>query len=283
MEIPMNTLNLSKKTIPQVLTIAGSDPGGGAGIQGDLKAIAANGGYALSVLTAVTAQNSLEMSSSFEIPLWMVEAQFQAILSDFKPLAAKTGMLSSRAIVEQVAQRLASSTIKHLVVDPVMLSKSGYALLKPDAIKIFISELLPLASLLTPNIPEAEVLAEMRIRTIAEAKDAARKIVSLGCPAVLVKGGHLPESPGCDILLEGDQLSLFKEGFIQTPHTHGTGCTYSAAIATRLALGHSLHDSVAQAKNYLTAAIKYAPGIGHGQGPLNHFYFLDGPIPLPEK
>jgi len=262
------------------LSIAGSDPGGGAGIQGDIKAIAANGGYGLSVLTAVTAQNSCEVSGLFEMPPWLIDAQMKAVLSDFKPLAAKTGMLSSKEIVKQVARLLAEAPIEHLVVDPVMCATDGRALLKPDALEALVAELLPLASLVTPNVPEAEVLAKMNIRTTQDAERAARKIARLGCQTVLLKGGHLAERPGCDILLEDQQILHFKEDFIKTRHTHGTGCTYSAAIATRLASGEALPKAIQHAKRYLTEAIRQAPGIGQGHGPLNHFYFLDVPHPL---
>lgn len=259
---------------PQVLTIAGSDPGGGAGIQGDIKTIEANGAYALSVLTSVTAQNTVKMTAAFDIPLRIIEAQLNAIFDDFDPLAIKTGVLSSKAIVVRIAHLLKKISIKHLVVDPVMISKSGYPLLNPEAVSVLISDLIPMASLLTPNIEEAERLTDLTIRTVSQAESAAKKIRKLGCHAVLIKGGHLSEAPGCDILFDGSRVKHFNEKFFDTPHTHGTGCGYSAAIATHLAKGKPLDQAVLDAKRYVTAAISHPLAIGHGQGPINHFYFL---------
>ena len=263
---------------PQVLTIAGSDSGGGAGIQADIKAIQANGAFAMSVLTSVTAQNTKAVTTAFDLPLRVIEAQFNAVFDDFDVAAVKTGMLSSKGIVKRVSLLLKQRPVRNLVVDPVMVSKSGYSLLKPDAVALVKSELIPLAVLVTPNIHEAELLAEMKIRTLCEAEEAARKIFTFGCRAVLIKGGHLPEQRGCDLLFDGEKTTVLRGEWIDTPHTHGTGCTYSAAIATHLARGKPIDQAVQSAKNYVTEAIRHALPIGHGHGPTDHFYFLTPPI-----
>lgn len=269
-----------RRSRPQVLTIAGSDSGGGAGIQADIKAIQANGAFAMSVLTSITAQNTKEVTAAFDLPLSIIEAQIDAVFDDFEVAAVKTGMLSSKEIVLKVASLLHSflsatgSQVPHLVVDPVMISKSGYSLLKPEAVDAVKSDLLPLAALATPNIYEAELLSGMKIKTLREAEEAARRIHRLGCRAVLVKGGHLLEEQGCDLLYDGAAVTLYKGEFIDTPHTHGTGCTYSAAIATQLASGKPLREAVREAKNYVTEAIRHGLAIGHGHGPTDHFYFL---------
>ena len=263
-----------RRSIRQVLTIAGSDSGGGAGIQADIKAIQANGAYAMSVITSVTAQNTKEIGASFDLPLRVIEEQIKAVFDDFDISAVKTGMLSSKGIVRRVALLLKDLNVRNLVVDPVMISKSDYPLLKPEALAILKSDLIPLAELVTPNVHEAEMLADMRIRKISEAEAAARKIHRLGCRAVLVKGGHLPEAPGLDLLFDGKEIVSFKGEFIDTRHTHGVGCSYSAAIATRLAQGKGLVDAVREAKAYITETIRHSLPIGHGQGPTNPFYFI---------
>jgi hydroxymethylpyrimidine/phosphomethylpyrimidine kinase len=260
--------------IAQVLTIAGSDSGGGAGIQADIKAIQANGAFALSVLTSVTAQNTKAVVTSFDLPLRVIEAQIRAVFDDFTIAAVKTGMLSSKGIVKRVAQLLKELRVQNLVVDPVMVSKSGYPLLKPDAIAMMKTELFPLAALVTPNVYEAELLTGAKIRTVAEAEEAARKIHLLGCRAVLVKGGHLLEERGCDLLFDGSEITPFRSDFIESQNTHGTGCTYSAAIAAQIASGKKLKQAVKEAKAYVTEAIRHGLSIGHGHGPTDHFYFL---------
>ncbi len=265
------------RILPQVLTIAGSDSGGGAGVQADIKAIQANGAFALSVLTSITAQNTREVTTAFDLPLRVIEAQFNAVFDDFQIAAVKTGMLSSKGIVKRVSLLLKQRPVQNLVVDPVMVSKSGYNLLKPDAVALVKSDLIPLAALVTPNIHEAELLSEMKIRNLCEAEEAARKIFEFGCRTVLVKGGHLLEQRGADLLFDGERATVLKGEFIDTPHTHGTGCTYSAAIAAQLALGKPLNQAVASAKNYVTEAIRHALAIGHGHGPTDHFYFLTPP------
>ena len=267
----------SARPLPQVLTIAGSDSGGGAGVQADIKAFQANGAFALSVLTSITAQNTKEVITAFDLPLRVIEAQIRAVFDDFEVSAVKTGMLSSKGIVRRVALLLKQFQARNLVVDPVMRSKSGFKLLDPEAITLVKSDLFPLATLVTPNIHEAELLADMKIGTVSEAEQAARKIFTLGCKAVLVKGGHLLEERALDILFDGREFTQFKGEFIDTPNTHGTGCTYAAAITAQLAQGRSLIDAVGRAKRYVTEAIRHALPIGHGQGPTDHFYFLSPP------
>ena len=259
----------------QVLTIAGSDSGGGAGIQADLKAFHANGAFGMSVITSITAQNSREVRQAFDLPTDLIVAQINAIFDDFEVGAVKTGMLSSSAIVQAVSEQLARRRVANLVVDPVMTSKSGFALLKPDAVESVKHRLLPLATLVTPNIHEARLLAGMEIKTVNQAKEAARKISDYGPRAVLVKGGHLEGHPqALDILLDRSEETHFAGERINTQNTHGTGCTYSAAIAAGLANGKSLKEAVGSAKIYVTEAIRHSLAIGHGHGPTNHFYFL---------
>lgn len=258
----------------QVLTIAGSDSGGGAGIQADIKAMSANGVYAMSVITAITAQNTEEVTEVFELPASIVEAQIDAVFDDFDVAAVKIGMLSSAAIVKVVAKMLRPQNVVNLVVDPVMVSKSGHPLLKPEAMEALTHELIPQALVVTPNIHEAEQLSGLSIRSLADARQAAKIIHHLGCKHVLIKGGHLLAERATDLLYDGRFFNIFKGEYIDTPHTHGTGCTYASAIAAQLARGKSLPDAVQTAKTYLTEAIRHGLAIGHGKGPTNHFYFL---------
>ena len=260
----------------QALTIAGSDSGGGAGIQADLKAFHANGVFGMSAITSITAQNTREVRRAFDLPVDLIVAQMDAVFDDFDVSAVKTGMLSSRAIVEAVSAQLAARRIANLVVDPVMISKSGFALLKPDAVQAMKDRLLPLAALVTPNLHEAQLLSGMEIASVEQAKEAARKIMDYGPRAVLVKGGHLEGHPrAVDILFDGEAYSSFEAERIDTPNTHGTGCTYSAAIAAHLAKGKPLEEAIESAKVYITNAIRHGLSIGHGHGPTHHFYFLE--------
>lgn len=270
------TFDHMSRTLPQVLTIAGSDSGGGAGIQADIKALSANGVFAMSVITAITAQNTEEVTDVFELPTSIVAAQIDAVFDDFDVTAVKTGMLSSVAIVEVVAKMLKPQNVASLVVDPVMISKSGYPLLKPDAVEAVKKQLFPLALLVTPNIHEAQQLSGIEIKSLADARRAAKVIHGLGCKHVLIKGGHLLAERATDLLFDGRFFNIFKGEFIDTPHTHGTGCTYASAITAHLARGKSLPDAVQTAKNYLTETIRHGLAIGHGNGPANHFYFLGG-------
>jgi len=261
--------------VKQVLTIAGSDSGGGAGIQADIKAIQASGAFALSAITAITAQNTREVTRVFDLPVDLIEAQLDAVFADFEIAALKTGMLSSAEIVRAVARKLERFAPDNLVVDPVMVSKSGFRLLSPEASEGLASRLLPLATLVTPNIPEAEVLIDGEIRSLEDARKAAVRIRERGCRAVLIKGGHAPGREATDLLYDGEEFTAFPALRIQTRNTHGTGCTYSAAIAAHLALGKGLKEAVGAAKEYITEAIRRAPDIGHGHGPVHHFFFLD--------
>lgn len=265
---------MNTQPIKQVLTIAGSDSGGGAGIQADIKSMSANGVFAMSVVTAVTAQNTEEVTDVFELPTSIVAAQIDAVFDDFDVAAVKTGMLSSASIVETVARMLKPQNVTNLVVDPVMISKSGHLLLKPDAISAIKGQLFPLALLVTPNIHEAQQLSGIEIKTLADARRAAKIIHGFGCKHVLIKGGHLPTDRATDLLYDGRFFNVFKEEFIDTPHTHGTGCTFASAIAAHLAQGKSVNDAVQAAKTYLTEAIRHSLAIGHGTGPTNHFFFL---------
>jgi hydroxymethylpyrimidine/phosphomethylpyrimidine kinase len=262
--------------IKQVLTIAGSDSGGGAGIQADIKAMSANGVFALSVITAITAQNTEEVTDVFELPSSIIAAQLDAVFDDFDIAAVKTGMLSSAEIIRVVVNLLKPQNVTNLVVDPVMVSKSGHALLKPDAIDVLKNELIPLALVVTPNIHEAQRLSGIEITSLADARRAAKVIHRFGCKHVLIKGGHLLAERATDLLYDGRFFNVFKGEYIDTPHTHGTGCTFASAIAAQLARGKSVPDAVQTAKAYLTEAIRHALAIGHGRGPTNHFYFLEG-------
>ena len=257
----------------QALTIAGSDSGGGAGIQADLKTFHAHGVFGLSAITAVTAQNTQAVCAAYELPEKIIRAQIAAVFDDFEIAAVKTGMLSSYAIVEAVGDALATRNRQPLVVDPVMVSTSGFPLLNADAIQGIVHHLLPLATVVTPNLHEAEVLAHQKIDTRPDAGIAARKIADLGARAVLVKGGHL-QGAAVDVLWDGDSETLFECERLTTANTHGTGCTLASAIAANLALGCGLRDAIAKAKTYLTEAIRHGPNIGKGNGPTDHFYFL---------
>ena len=256
----------------QILTIAGSDSGGGAGIQADIKAISANGGYAMSAITSVTAQNTVAVTDAYDLPISLIEAQLDAVFTDFDVASVKTGMLSSPAIVEAVAAKLKAYTPSAVVVDPVMISKSKFPLLKEAAINTLKTALIPLATVITPNIHEAELLAQQDISNTDTAKSAAKAIAELGCHAVLVKGGHLTGNTATDVLYCNGEWTFFEAEWVKTENTHGTGCTYSAAIATQIAHGKDLGDAIRTAKVYITGAIQHALDIGHGHGPTNHFF-----------
>jgi hydroxymethylpyrimidine/phosphomethylpyrimidine kinase len=254
------------------LTIAGSDSGGGAGIQADLKTFAAHGVYGTTAITAVTAQNTLGVTAVVALPADIITAQIEAVASDIGIDAVKTGMLANAAIVEAVAAALDTLELPFVVVDPVMIAKSGDRLLEDDAVAAIKSELLRRAFVVTPNIPEAEVLSGMTIATPADAREAARRIHGLGPGAVIVKGGHLAGPEVIDLIYDGHQFHELRGPRIESRHTHGTGCTFSAAIAANLALGRSLKESAERAKHYVTRAIRHGLAIGHGHGPLDHFW-----------
>ena len=254
--------------MPVALTIAGSDPSGGAGIQADLKTFHQFGVYGEAAITLVTVQNSTRVSRIEVLPPDLVAQQIEAVLEDIPPAAAKTGALGSAAVVSTVAA-LAARFEFPLVVDPVMVSKHGLPLLPEDAVRIVCRELLPRATLLTPNIPEAEALTGGRIQTLADAREAAEAILLMGPRAVLIKGGHL-DGDSVDLLWDGKRLLRFRGDRIDTRHTHGTGCTYSAAITAGLAQGLELGEAVGRARRFIQEAIRTNPGLGHGCGPVNH-------------
>ena len=255
---------------PKAMTIAGSDSGGGAGIQADLKTFAAFGVYGTSALTAVTAQNTRGVFAVAEVPEEVIALQIDVVMEDIGADAVKTGMLSSASIVQTVADRLEAWGVDNLVVDPVMVAKGGQPLLEAAAQQALRLRLLPLASVLTPNVPEAETLTGRAITTDADMEGVARTLLSLGPAAVLLKGGHRPGARVRDLLVTRDSVDVFEAPRIETAHTHGTGCTLASAVATGLAQGRPLKDAVARAHAYVQAAIRAAPGFGHGKGPLGH-------------
>ena len=255
---------------PTALTIAGSDSSGGAGIQADLKTFAAHGVFGMSALTAVTAQNTLGVTMVEVMSPAMVAAQIDAVAEDMPPAATKIGMLANAAIIAIVAEAVARHRLPNVVLDTVMVAKSRARLLDPDAIVALVERLLPIAMVVTPNVPEAEALTGLRITTVEDLHRAAIRLVDLGARAALVKGGHL-QGPAVDVLWDGRRAIEVSADRIDSRHTHGTGCTLSAAIAARLARGDDLEAAVRSAKAYVTRAIAQAPGLGHGHGPLQHF------------
>jgi hydroxymethylpyrimidine/phosphomethylpyrimidine kinase len=258
--------------VSRALTIAGSDSGGGAGIQADLKTFTVLGVYGMSALTAITAQNTLGVHGIYNLPIEAIEKQIDAVATDIGVDAVKTGMLSQVAIIEAVARKIKEHNIPNLVVDPVMVAKGGAKLLEPDAQQALIEHLLPLAKVVTPNLPEAEVLTGMSIRTVDEMKEAAKRIHAYGTRFVVVKGGHL-EGDALDILYDGETFKSFVAERFETQHTHGTGCTFSAAITAELAKGCTIHQAVETAKDFITCAIRDTLGLGQGHGPTNHWAY----------
>jgi hydroxymethylpyrimidine/phosphomethylpyrimidine kinase len=254
----------------RVLTIAGSDSGGGAGIQADLKTITVLGGFGMSVITALTAQNTTGVHGIFEIPAEFVAQQFDVVASDIGVDTAKTGMLASADVIKMVATKINQYGIEKLVVDPVMVAKGGAMLIRNEAKDTLIKELIPLAFVVTPNIPETETMTKMTIRSVDDMKQAAKIISRMGAKNVVIKGGHLAGNP-VDILFDGKDFYEFIAERIDTQDTHGTGCTYSAAIATYLAKGKGVPEAVRQAKTFITKAIQHGYRIGNGHGPANPF------------
>jgi hydroxymethylpyrimidine/phosphomethylpyrimidine kinase len=262
-----------------VLTVAGSDSGGGAGIQADLRTFAAHGVHGTSAITAVTAQNSVAVLDWVALEPRMVVAQIEAVASDMDVAAVKTGMLATAAIVSAVAEAIERLRLPFVVVDPVMVAKSGDRLLDRDAETAYRERLLPLATVVTPNLPEAEALLGRPVRTLDEMREAARALQAMGPRSVVVKGGHL-EGDAVDVFWDGARLEDLPAPRIATKNTHGTGCTYSAAIAARLALGEPLLDAVRGAKAYLTEAIRRSYSVGRGHGPVDHLHPLTrGSVP----
>jgi len=254
--------------VKRILTIAGSDSGGGAGIQADLKTITLLGGFAMSALTALTAQNTQKVRAIHPLPPEFVKEQLDAVLSDIGADAAKTGMLFSAPIIEAVADRLSAYGIKRLVVDPVMVAKSGDPLLAEEAIETLVKHLIPMASVVTPNIAEAQILSETTIKTEEDLYKAARIIHAMGARYVLIKGGHL-KGPAKDVLYDGKEFFPYSTNRVDTKHTHGTGCVYSAAIATYMATGLEVKEAVEKAKEFVHSAIKCPLPLGKGHGPTN--------------
>jgi hydroxymethylpyrimidine/phosphomethylpyrimidine kinase len=257
-------------SVPKALTIAGSDSGGGAGIQADLKTFSAFRVFGMSVLTAVTAQNSLGVQGVVDLAPEFVGLQLESVLSDLRPDAVKTGMLATASVVSVVADRLRAHGETPIVVDPVMVATSGDALLAADALGALVKELLPLALVVTPNLDEAAALADMPVETEAEMEEAARRIHTFGPRYVLVKGGHL-KGDAIDLLWNGKVFTAFRAPRIDSGNTHGTGCTLSAAIAAGLARGQAIGDAIRDAKAYVTRAIREGFAAGRGVGQLRHF------------
>jgi hydroxymethylpyrimidine/phosphomethylpyrimidine kinase len=257
--------------VPVALTIAGSDSGGGAGIQADLKTFSALGVYGTSAVTAITAQNTQRVCEVFELPADVVVAQIDAIVEDFSITATKIGMLANAEIIEAVAEAVRRHDLLPLVVDPVMVAKSGDRLLREDAVEAIKTELLPLATVLTPNLPEAEVLLARELASWEDVREGARELVAMGAQAVVMKGGHR-EGPALDLYFDGNEFHEFTAQRVDTRNTHGTGCTFASAIAAGLAKGSDVRGAVAFAKAYITKALQSAYDVGHGHGPVHHFY-----------
>jgi hydroxymethylpyrimidine/phosphomethylpyrimidine kinase len=260
----------------RVLIIAGSDSGGGAGIQADLKAVTALGAFGMTAITALTAQNTLGVHGVLPVPLEFLRQQIAVVLDDLGADALKTGMLADSATIEAVCDEItARAPGLPLVADPVMVAKGGHPLLVPEAAETLKRRLLPIAAVLTPNLPEAEALCGFAIADVGAMHQAAKALLALGPKSVLLKGGHLPGDEVVDLLATGARMEIFRDRRIDTRHTHGTGCTLASAVAAGLAQGLSLRDSVLRARAYVRAAIASAPGYGAGHGPLDHAVTCD--------
>ena len=264
--------------MPRALTIAGSDSGGGAGIQADLKTFTVLGVWGMSAVTAVTVQNTEGVAAFVEVPAATVAAQILAVTGDIGVDAAKTGMLASTPIVEAVAEAIAEAVIPHLVVDPVFVSKHGHALLHPSAVEALKRRILPLAEVVTPNLPEAAGLAGLAVEGREDMRRAAEGILALGARSVLVKGGHLEDGTADDLFAGRDGEIWLEAERLPTPNTHGTGCVLSAAIAAHLARGEPLEAAVRAGKVFVTEAIRHSLAIGHGIGPVNPGWTLAGGV-----
>ncbi len=259
------------KKISKALTIAGSDSGAGAGIQADLKTFAALGVYGTSAITAITAQNTVAVTQVLALNPKLVGAQIDAVIGDIGAHALKTGMLANRAIIDMVARKIREHRLKNVVVDPVMVATSGDLLIQKDAVATLRSELIPLATVVTPNIPEAEELTGMKLHGTEEIREAARLISKMGAKTVVIKGGHL-KGPAMDLFYDGKKFTALNAPRIRTKNTHGTGCTFSAAIAAYLAKGETIDSAVALAKKFITRAIQSSFSIGAGHSPVHHFH-----------
>lgn len=260
------------KPVMKIMTIAGSDSGAGAGIQADMKTVAALGAYATTVITAVTAQNTRRVTDILELPISLIKAQIDAVATDIGADAVKTGMLSSSAVIEAVAEKLREHSLtKIVVVDPVMVSKGGDRLLQKEAVKALREKLLPLATIVTPNVEEASVLTEKEIKSLDDMRAAAEELVRMGAKACVVTGG-LASGPATDLLYDGKEIKAFTAPRVLSTSTHGTGCTFASALAVYLARGESAREATGSAKRYVTNAIRAAYPIGTGYGPLHHFH-----------
>lgn len=257
----------------KVLTIAGSDCSGGAGIQADLKTFSAHGVFGMSVIAAVTAENTQRVIDVQNISPDIIGKQIDAVFEDIEVDAVKIGMISEIEGIKEVASKLREYKPKNIVLDPVMVSKTGYSLMNPNAVETLIKELIPVVSVITPNIPEAEIISNIKIQTVEDMEKAAKIIYNMGPKNVLIKGGHLT-GDATDILYDGKEFVYLKSERINTKNTHGTGCTLSSSIASNLALGMNIKEAVEHAKKYITTAIEHSLPIGHGSGPTNHFYEL---------
>ena len=255
------------------LTIAGSDCSGGAGVQADLKTFSAHGVFGMSVIVSVVAENTSRVIDIQDISPDMIGKQMDAVFEDIDVDAVKIGMLSTPDCMRAVAEKIKQYQPPHVVIDPVMYAKNGCPLMDPTAVDTLISAVIPLADVLTPNIPEAEKIADMTITSVADMEAAARKICAMGCKAIVVKGGHA-DGDALDVLFDGNSIYHFETARIETKNTHGTGCTFSSAIASQLAKGLSVYEAVKNAKDYVTVAIRHSLAIGKGNGPTHHFYEL---------
>ena len=258
--------------LPSVLIIAGSDSSAGAGIQADLKTCAALGVYATTAVTAVTAQNTVGVTTVHELPPDIVAAQIDAVVTDIRPDAVKTGMLANAAIIEVVAAKIREHALPNVIVDPVMVAKGGARLLHPQATAAFRSLLLPLALVATPNIPEAEKLVGHSVHSEEDIREAERAIHDMGARNVVITGGHRKGAMATDILFDGHDFHEFSAPRLDTTTAHGTGCTFASAIAAHLALEQTVIEATGHAKEYVTEALRHAQPLGHGHGPLNHFW-----------
>ena len=257
----------------KVLSIAGSDCSGGAGIQADLKTFSAHGVFGMSVIVAVVAENTSRVIDIQDVTPDMIKKQIDAVFEDIDVDAVKIGMLSTPACMEAVAEKLRQYKPNNVIVDPVMYAKNGYPLMDETAVASLIAFIIPLADVLTPNIPEAEKISGLSISSVKDMETAAVKIFELGCRGVIIKGGHRNGS-ALDVLYNGIEYTYFETERIYTKNTHGTGCTFSSAVASQLALGLSVEDAVSRAKDYVTTAIRHSLEIGKGSGPTHHFYEL---------
>ncbi|MDL4841114.1 bifunctional hydroxymethylpyrimidine kinase/phosphomethylpyrimidine kinase [Aquibacillus rhizosphaerae] len=262
--------------VASALTIAGTDPTGGAGIQADLKSFQEREVYGMSVVTSVVAQNTLGVDDIYNLPVSFIEKQLNSVFQDIVPNAVKTGMIATVEMMEMVATVLKKQSVDY-VIDPVMIAKSGHSLMEEPSRKVIREVLVPLATVVTPNVPEAEILVDFKITNTDDAKRAAKVIVTeLGAKSAVVKGGHLM-GEAIDVLYDGENFHYFKSARTDTKHTHGTGCTFSAVITAELAKGKSVVDAVATGKQFITDAIHYTLGVGKGNGPTNHWgYRLKG-------